>query len=277
MPHKFESVSLDDLHDRLGFDPSYEMDDDPDGPFDEWTPAQRDLAEALLARGITASHITSAVHSGITVADLIGTDRTTNPKETTMTTDTQYDSGTQSDDDTTLAEQIEAVGVETVAANIAAATGVSVQQDQEQERVFDPDAYGFIPVLDLFDDDEIEHVLVPMCQKTKGGEPNPLYVTQVWLDNEFGLERLYVARFPSTDPADHLGQPVVLYTQQHEDDESGFVQNLPIAFLKVMTVKAGRDFAQQFRPAPSAEEVERLESARTSAADKIRALANRQF
>lgn len=297
---RYETVSLDDLGARLGFEPSYvmpwdESEQSDDSPSQEWSDEQRVLAQALLAAGFTAQHVRTGF-LGATLADLVGTS-TTQPvpfnksEESTMeiteqspaTPDQQvntaaYDSGVPDSESNTLAEQIDAVGIETVTSAIVnASTGASVADDVAAERVFDPDAYGFVPVLDVFTDDEIESVLVPLCQKTVGGDPNPLYVSQQWLDSDVGLERLYLSRVPSTEPGDRLGQPVVIYTQQHEDDESGFVSNLPVAFTKVLTIKAGRDFIRQFRPAPSVEDQERTAAARTSAADKIRSLQHTQF
>lgn len=289
---RFQTVSLDRLHEAFGFDlPStYVMpwDEDADavdsafpGPFDGWSTEQIELAERLLAAGITAQHI----RSGFTLADLIG-ESTISMKESIMSDDTttipatQYDSGVTDSENTTLAEQIDAVGIEVVTAAIVdAKSGSSVADDVERENVFDPDRWGFVPVLDVFEGDECD-ILATMCQKTVSGALNPLYVTQQWLDPE-GFERLYVSRFPST-PSESgepggLGQPVVLYTQQFEDDSSGFVQNLPVAFVKVLTVKAGRDLVSQFRPAPSVEEIERRTAATASVAEKIRRLQNTQF
>lgn len=296
-------VSLDALADN-GFEPSYlmEWDEAPADEIDPFSDDQHRVAQALLAAGITAEHVRTGWLDR-TLADLVGSAAPITKEITMATTSndvtlltlaisdagvpdldlagslarTAYDSGAVDSENRTLAEQIEAVGIEVVASAIVAQHASSVADDKVRDRIFDPTEHGFIPVLDLFTDDEVNDVLVPLCQKTRNGEPNPLYVTQVWLDGEIGVERLYVSRFPSTDPEDRLGQPVVIYTQQYEDDESGFVQNLPVAFLKVLTVKAGRDFASQFRPAPSPEEIERTTASTMSAADKIRRLANITF
>lgn len=288
---RFESVSLDDLADRLGFTPSYLMPWDLDEDSvadasdpDPFSPEQHALAEALLASGITAAHVRSGFLESHTLADLVGTG-IISPKENVMQdqstpvveSEHQYDSGILDPEHTPLAVQIEQVGIEVVtAAIVAAKEGSSVADDNTRANVFDPDAYGFIPVFDVFTDEEIDDVVVTLCQKTKGGEPNPLYVTQQWLDPVEGFERLYVARMPASGD-EHLGQPVIIYTQQVEDDITGFVQNLPIAFTKALTVKAARDFISQFRPAPSPEEVERVAGNRESVADKIRRLQNTQF
>jgi hypothetical protein len=168
----------------------------------------------------------------------------------------------QVDVESPLADQIEALGIESVVSAVVADHASSVVADAGAQ--FDPSAYSFRSVLDLgLDDDELDS-LQSLVFKTRDGAANPDYVTQVWLD-EFGTQRLFVSWLGSS-------QPCVLYTSEHEDEHSGWVSQVPTHIRTFHTVREARQFAAAFRPGQTSEDRQRTQRAGQSAAQKIRAL-----